>query len=149
MKPIRMLLSGTAFLVAGPYDDVGNQDPKQAAQIRANTLDEIISATSGAFLGMTLGCARCHDHKFDPITQEDYYGWYATFSGIRHGRVPLVTAEERRKRSERVKPLNDKQTELTTAMESLDREILQRGRSNLERYRNEWTRPNGRSNKLN
>ena len=86
---------GTAFLVAGPYDDVGNQDPVQAAQIRANTLDEIIRATSEAFLGMTAGCARCHDHKFDPITQEDYYGLYATFAGIRHGAVPLSTREAR------------------------------------------------------
>ena len=40
---------GTTFLVCGPYDDVGNQDPAQAAQIRANTIDEIIRATSEAF----------------------------------------------------------------------------------------------------
>ena len=76
---------GTTFLVCGPYDDVGNQDPAQAAQIRANTIDEIIRATSEAFLGLTVGCSRCHDHKFDPITQEDYYRWYATFRGVRHG----------------------------------------------------------------
>ena len=73
---------GTTFLVCGPYDDVGNQDPAQAAQIRANTIDEIIRATSEAFLGLTVGCSRCHDHKFDPISQEDYYRWYATFQGF-------------------------------------------------------------------
>ena len=73
---------GTTFLVCGPYDDVGNQDPAQAAQIRANTIDEIIRATSEAFLGLTVGCSRCHDHKFDPISQEDYYRWYATFRGF-------------------------------------------------------------------
>ena len=48
---------GAAFLVAGPYDDVGNRDPIAAAQIRADTLDEIIRATSEAFLGLTVGCA--------------------------------------------------------------------------------------------
>ncbi|MFG0334797.1 MAG: DUF1549 domain-containing protein, partial [Maioricimonas sp. JB049] len=63
---------GTAFLVCGPYDNVGNQDAAQAAVIRANTIDEMIRATGEAFLGLTIGCARCHDHKFDPILQEDY-----------------------------------------------------------------------------
>ena len=106
---------GSAFLVAGPYDDVGNQDPVQAAQIRANTLDEIISATGEAFLGMTLGCARCHDHKFDPITQEDYYGLYATFSGVRHGSVPLATPEQHRREPQKLKPLNEEKAELEKA----------------------------------
>jgi mono/diheme cytochrome c family protein len=75
---------GTAFLVCGPYDNVGNQDAVQAAIIRANHVDEMIRATSEAFLGLTLGCARCHDHKFDPVLQKDYYAWYATFFGVRH-----------------------------------------------------------------
>ena len=103
---------GSAFLVAGPYDDVGNQDPTQVAQIRANTLDEIIRATGEAFLGMTLGCARCHDHKFDPFTQEDYYGLYATLSGIRHGSVPLATPEQHQARAAKLKPLNERKAEL-------------------------------------
>ncbi len=76
---------GTAFLVCGPYDDVGNQDKEAAAQIRADAIDEIIRATSEAFLGMTVGCSRCHDHKFDPIAQTDYYAMYATFAGVQHG----------------------------------------------------------------
>ena len=45
---------GTTFLACGPYDDVGNQDPVQAAQIRANTIDEMIRATSETFLGLTV-----------------------------------------------------------------------------------------------
>jgi hypothetical protein len=77
--------TGTGFLVAGPYDNVGNQDAAQAAVIRANTLDDVIRATGEAFLGVTVGCARCHDHKFDPITQQDYYRLYATFAGVVHG----------------------------------------------------------------
>lgn len=80
---------GTAFLVCGPYDDVGNQDKDAAAQIRANTIDEMIRATSEAFIGMTVGCSRCHDHKFDPISQKDYYAMYATFAGVRHGERTL------------------------------------------------------------
>src|SRR4051794_35952281 len=75
---------GLTFLLCGPFDVVGNKDPVQAAQIRADSLDEIIRATSEAILGLTVGCARCHDHKFDPITQRDYYSLYATFAGVFH-----------------------------------------------------------------
>ena len=76
---------GTVFLVCGPYDNVGNGDAKAAALIRANHADEMIRATSEAFLGLTFGCARCHDHKFDPITAKDYYALYSTFAGVKHG----------------------------------------------------------------
>lgn len=86
---------GTAFLVCGPYDNVGNSDAKQAALIRANHLDEMIRTTSEAFLGLTFGCARCHDHKFDPISQKDYFSLYATFAGVHYGDRPLLTAEQR------------------------------------------------------
>ena len=90
---------GAAFLVAGPYDDVGNRDPVAAAQIRADTLDEMIRATSEAFLGLTIGCARCHNHKFDPILQRDYYALYATFAGVVHGERIVATPAERAARA--------------------------------------------------
>ena len=44
----------------------------------------MIAATSTAFLGLTVQCARCHDHKFDPIAQRDYYGLQAAFAGVAH-----------------------------------------------------------------
>jgi cytochrome c553 len=132
---------GSAFLVAGPYDDVGNQDPAQAAQIRANTLDEIIRATSEAFLGMTLGCARCHDHKFDPITQQDYYGLYATFSGIRHGAVELATPEDKARRDTTLNPLNDRKSTREQKQTDLRAEILKRAKQRLAEYEARWTRP--------
>jgi cytochrome c553 len=75
---------GLTFLVCGPVDIVGNSDAAQAAQIRADTVDEMIRATGEAFIGLTIGCARCHDHKFDPISQRDYYRLYATFAGVYH-----------------------------------------------------------------
>jgi hypothetical protein len=81
---------GLSFLVCGPVDIVGNKDPAQMAQIRADAVDEMIRATGEAFLGLTVGCARCHDHKFDPITQRDYYGLYATFAGVYHDERPVT-----------------------------------------------------------
>ncbi|MEY4799087.1 MAG: hypothetical protein RI978_1388, partial [Verrucomicrobiota bacterium] len=85
---------GSAFLVAGPYDDVGNQDPVAQKVIRAATLDDMVTATGGAFLGLTINCARCHNHKFDPIPTEDYYRIRAAFEGVVHGRRTLATLEQ-------------------------------------------------------
>jgi len=131
---------GSAFLVAGPYDDVRNKDPVQAAQIRANTLDEIIRATSEAFLGLTVGCARCHNHKFDPITQEDYYGLYATFSGIRHGSIPLATVEQKQARSKKIHPLNERKVELEALLAKHDASLIARAREKLSDYESNWVR---------
>ena len=41
-----------------------------------------VDATSGAFMGLTMGCARCHDHKYDPITQKEYYRFFAFFNNV-------------------------------------------------------------------
>ena len=114
---------GVTFLVGGPYDDVGNQDAAQAAQIRANTIDEMIRATAEAFLGLTVGCARCHDHKFDPVLQRDYYGLYATFAGVYHGSRAVATAEQRQARDEALRPLNENRDRLTKQLAALDAAI--------------------------
>ena len=110
----------SAFLVAGPYDNVGNQDAVAAAQIRADTIDEIIRATSGAFLGMTVGCARCHDHKFDPITQQDYYKLHATFAGVRHGVAEVGSPEEHKAREAKAGPLRQRREALLARRKELD-----------------------------
>jgi hypothetical protein len=55
------------------------------------TLDDAIATTGAAFLGLTLGCARCHDHKFDPVTTQDYYALYGIFAGTT---FPYTGSEE-------------------------------------------------------
>jgi mono/diheme cytochrome c family protein len=75
----------TGFLVAGAWDQVRSPDPVLSANQRADELHDIVSATSATFLGLTVGCARCHDHKFDPVPQTDYYGLKAIFEGVQHG----------------------------------------------------------------
>ena len=132
---------GSAFLVAGPYDNVGNQDVVQKAQIRANTLDEIISATSQAFLGMTVGCARCHDHKFDPIKQSDYYQLYATFAGVKHGQRTLATEAEKKANRDALAPLTAKKAEIEAEKKAVDKAIDERGKEIAAEMEKDWVRP--------
>lgn len=117
---------GTAFLVAGPYDDVGNQDARQARLIRANTIDDMIVATSGAFLGLTVGCARCHDHKFDPIKAADYYRFQSIFAGVNHGERVLATRGQRDRRDQLLKPLIEQRAASEEAWKTFESELAER-----------------------
>lgn len=81
---------GTGFLVAGPYDIVKSPDPNLTLMQRQDELADMINTTGTAFLGMTIGCARCHDHKFDPISQQDYYSMQAVFAGVKFGERPVT-----------------------------------------------------------
>ncbi|MCA9177383.1 MAG: DUF1553 domain-containing protein [Planctomycetales bacterium] len=75
----------TGFLVAGPYDLVKGQDKNLQLMQRQDELADMVDTTGAALLGLTIGCARCHNHKFDPITQTDYYAMQAVFAGVQHG----------------------------------------------------------------
>lgn len=98
----------TGFLVAGPYDLVKGRDPELRLMQRQDELADIINTTGTAFLGLTLGCARCHNHKFDPVTQTDYYSLQAVFAGVNH--------------ADRGLPLS---AEATGQLAKLDREIAE------------------------
>jgi hypothetical protein len=68
-------LTATGFLVIGPKM-LAEDDPMK---MRMDIIDEQLDTIGQAFLGLTLGCARCHDHKFDPVTVGDYYGLAGIF----------------------------------------------------------------------
>ncbi len=120
---------GSAFLVAGPYDDVGNQDKVAQANIRAATIDDMITAASGAFLGLTINCARCHDHKFDPIPTEDYYRLRAAFEGVTHGRRVVATPEQRSAHAAALRPLSVELKRLQNEREKIDADIETRAKA--------------------
>jgi len=126
---------GSAFLVAGPYDDVGNQDPVAQKNIRAATLDDMITATGGAFLGLTINCARCHNHKFDPIPTEDYYRLRAAFEGVTHGRRVVASKEQRETFEQAMKPLRQQLTKLNTEKEALDAAIEARAKDEFAKHK--------------
>jgi hypothetical protein len=88
----REMQVAAGFHRLGPLrKNAGNQD---AAYNRNEILVEMTNVIGSAFLGMTLGCARCHDHKFDPIRQSDYYRMQAFFATTQHKDIPLASAEQ-------------------------------------------------------
>lgn len=87
-------LIATGYYRLGIWDDEPS-DPKQALY---DDLDDIVSTTGQVFLGLTINCARCHDHKLDPIPQKDYYRFLSFFDGLNrygnHVQRPLAPESE-------------------------------------------------------
>jgi hypothetical protein len=133
---IREQLAGDEFWPADPDAIIGTgflrhfPDEFNAVNLeqrRQEILNDITDTTASVFLGVTLGCARCHDHKFDPLKQTDYYRIQAFFAGYRPVDVPIgapekvaeftrrqqqwdsATAELRRKMAELEKPFHEKE----------------------------------------
>ncbi|HEX4144755.1 MAG TPA: DUF1553 domain-containing protein [Pirellulales bacterium] len=76
----------TGFIAAGPWDAVGHTELREGTVdkeiARSNDRDDMVATTCSTFLSLTVQCARCHNHKFDPIKQTDYYRLQAVFAGI-------------------------------------------------------------------
>jgi cytochrome c553 len=81
----------TGYLACGPQDQV-----QKDAKTRADEMDDLVSTTGSVFLGLTVACARCHDHKYDPIKQTDYYRLSALFAPTERREVEVPTPEERK-----------------------------------------------------
>ncbi|MBL8192096.1 MAG: DUF1549 domain-containing protein, partial [Acidobacteria bacterium] len=96
-------LIATGFLRNGPtVDNAVNE------QTRSDELDDMVSTTSSVFLGLTVGCARCHDHKYDPIPQKDYYRLQAVFFPFQKTEKLLVSDEEKKVHAAANKAVDEK-----------------------------------------
>ncbi len=97
-------VEATGFLVAGAYDRVGQEQISEAmkAVVRGDEVEDLVATVGQAFLGLTVHCARCHDHKFDPIRQAEYYRLASALGGVRRGErdlsaiAPELAASHRR-----------------------------------------------------
>ncbi len=87
------LAPATGFFALGPTYVSDGGDPDAIAQAQSETLDDRVDTLSRGLLGLTASCARCHDHKFDPIPQLDYYSLAGVFNNVRMADHPLVSPE--------------------------------------------------------
>jgi hypothetical protein len=88
----------TGFIVAGTHAALpANLMEEERTRERFNELDDMIATTGSAMLGLTLACARCHDHKYDPVPRRDYYRIQCAFNGGDRAEVPLAPLHEVRR----------------------------------------------------
>lgn len=97
-------LIASGFNRLGPLrKNAGNQE---VASSRNEVLTEMTNAVGAAFLGVTVGCARCHDHKFDPIRQSDYYRMQAYFAATVENDFPLSPEGDLKAWEGKIKPID-------------------------------------------
>ncbi len=119
----------TTMLRLGPWDD----EPADYLADRYDQLDDIVAATSAAFMGLTLRCARCHDHKFEPFLQKDYTRFQAIFAPLKRPQRDradldrdIGPAAEVAAYQARVKELEAESGELEQPIRNLQWQICQR-----------------------
>jgi hypothetical protein len=123
----------TGYYRLGLWDD----EPADPLQARYDELDDWVATTGQVFLGLTMNCARCHDHKIDPIPQKDYYRLLAFFQDVQRYsdtrdvrssfNLTDISPPEKRERYEKeLKEREARQAELTAAMTKLEDEAIQK-----------------------
>ena len=131
------LIPGLGLLAAGPWDESSLRDIREDAIDREIghylDRDDIITTVMSSFQSVTVHCARCHDHKFDPIGQEEYYRLQAVFAGIGRGnRAFEPDAQKATKRKDLAKAKSDLEKPDRKAWSS---ELVQRTESKTFRQR--------------
>ena len=131
-------LIATGFGRCGPREVVsGNIDPEVRRQ---SELTEVTGTVGSVFLGLTLACARCHDHKFDAISAKDYFRFQAVFAAAQFADHPIATEEERaaydsakKAADARLAPLRARQAELEAPFRNALRAQKEQGLSEAEK----------------
>lgn len=128
-------VAATGFLVAGPWDQVSaelNKDKVLAMTARVDELDDMATTTFHTFQALTVNCARCHDHKFDPIPSKDFYRLTAVFGGVTFGTRQVASEAEAAAYEAKVKPIRERLAGVNQRIAAV--EDPTRARLLLERY---------------
>lgn len=116
-------LAATGYLRHGIYE----YNQRDAVTQWHDMLNDITDTTAEAFLGLGMGCARCHDHKFDPILQKDYYRLQAFFSGIAfRDDVPLATPEQIAEYQQQLADWEEETAEIRAEIDALEKPKLEK-----------------------
>jgi hypothetical protein len=118
----------TGFFALGPTYKSDGGDPDSIAQAKGETLDDRVDTLTRGMLGITVSCARCHDHKFDPIPQQDYYSLAGVFNNTEVHSLPLAPDEVVQRFNEHKK----KTAELDRNIKSLEKSLKQQQRTATE-----------------
>ncbi|MCC6538647.1 MAG: DUF1553 domain-containing protein [Bryobacterales bacterium] len=123
------MAAATGFLVAGPWDQVSaeiNKDKIMTMNARLDELDDMVTTTFHTFQALTVNCARCHNHKFDPIPAKDFYKLTAVFRGVTFGTRTVAPAAEIAAYDARMKPLKQELAALQSALGKIENPVLAR-----------------------
>ena len=133
----------TSLLVCGPYDQAGNSQANatQRKITREEEMEDLVSVIGQTFLGMTINCARCHSHKFDPITQADYYSFKAVFDGVHHGERAIATPAQIKQRNDLVQAIEKKISSLQQSIYVIDAQARSQALKTLQDQHVSDTRP--------
>jgi Protein of unknown function (DUF1549)/Protein of unknown function (DUF1553) len=111
----------TGFCRNGPTVDNANNE-----ETRTDELDDMVTTTSSVFLGLTVGCARCHDHKYDPIPQRDYYRMQAIFFPFQKADKVLVPEEEVKAHTARNKEIDAQVKPIKERVAAIERPVREK-----------------------
>lgn len=118
-------LVATGFLRHSPYE----YNAVDIELKRQDVLNDITDTTAAAFLGLTLGCSRCHDHKTDPIPQRDYYRFQAFFAGYWPVDAPLLSQHELQALERQQQQWEEKTAELRRQMNELEQPVREKAKA--------------------
>lgn len=120
-------IAALGFIAAGPWDFIGHAEVPETkidGMVARNLdRDDMVTNTANTFLSLTIQCARCHEHKFDPVTQEDYYSFQAVFAALDRADRPYEPSPQV---AARRRELETERNELRKERDTLDRSLRER-----------------------
>ena len=121
---IAELFNAAGFNRCGPTHMVGGNTDQEI--LRQENLTEMTTAVGSVFMGLTIGCARCHDHKFDPLSQVDYYRMQAFFGSTYFKEIDMVSAAQKKAREDEAFRYKQQLTPLKASVDAIDKPVREK-----------------------